>query len=371
MITLITGQPGAGKTALAVSMLLEEQGGRPIFISGIPELKIDHQPVPPVDEWTQEVPTPEDPSFTRPVFTFPPNSIIVIDEAQNIYRPRAATSRVPPYVAAFETHRHTGVDFWLLTQSPGLVDTNVRKLVGRHIHIRPTPLGRYLHEWTECGDPESKTSRQVSATRRYKPPKKVFGLYKSATLHLKHSTRMPIAFYAIFAFILIGAFLGYRMFERYNDVTNSSLPGSSSLPGPPGSPSTPSPGGPSGSPSQRLTPQQYVQAHQPRIPQMVHTAPIYDEISKPARVPVPAACISTSVTCRCYTQDATPYLVDEALCRQVVKGGLFLAFEPEGQRKSAQQGLRAGDVSAANGPGSQATPLANAVLTTPYELPSH
>lgn len=366
MITLITGTPGAGKTALAVAMLLEEKGTRPLFISGIPELKIDHQQVPPVDEWTEEVPTPEDPNFKKPQFTFPPQSIIVVDEAQNIYRPRAVSSKVPPYVAAFETHRHTGVDFWLITQHPGLLDSNIRKLVGRHVHIRNTPLGRYLYEWPECGEPESKTSRQLSASRRYKLPKKVFGLYKSATVHLKHRARIPVAFYMLFACLAIAAFIGYRIYLRYQEVTQTNpFDPSRSVPTAPGSPAS---GGASPQVNPRLTPQQYVEALEPRLHQLAHTAPVYDEITRPTRVPVPAGCVSTPTRCQCYTQDATPYAVDESLCRQVVKGGLFLTFDPEGQRRATDHGsARARDVSSANGPGPQAIPVAQALVTTPYE----
>lgn len=374
MITLITGAPGNGKTALAVAMLLEERGARPLFVSGIQELKIEHQPTPPVDDWTKEVPTLEDPNFTEHVFTFPPHSIIVIDEAQKLYRPRASSSKVPPYVAAFETHRHTGVDFWLITQHPGLLDSNIKKLVGRHVHIRSTPLGRYLYEWPECGDPDTKTSRQLSASRRYKLPKKVFGLYKSATVHLKHRFRIPVAVYLLIVALVIAAILGYFMYKRYRDITDapSPLPGATGSPAAPGA-SSPNLGSPvpPGQGKPQLTPQQYVQSLEPRLHQLAHTAPVYDEITRPTRVPVPAGCVSTPTRCQCYTQDATPYAVDESLCRQVVKGGLFLAFEPEGQRKAAEQGgLRARDASAASGPGPQALPAAHALVTTPYELPS-
>lgn len=368
MITLITGTPGAGKTALAVAMLLEERGARPLFVSGIPELKIDHQPTPPVDDWTEEVPTPEDPNFKKPVFTFPPHSIIVIDEAQNIYRPRATSAKVPPHVAAFETHRHTGVDFWLITQHPGLLDGNIRKLVGRHVDIRNTLLGRYLYEWPECGDPGSKSSRQLSASRRYKPPKKVFGLYKSATVHLKQRFRLPLAFYVLFAVIAIGAFIGYRMYDRFKQVTSQASPfdPAKSAPGAPGAPGLPfaAPGTP------RLTPQQYVEGYQPRLQQLAHTAPVFDELTRPSRVPVPAGCVSTPTRCQCYTQDATPYPADESLCRQVVKGGMFFAFEPEGQRRAAEPGGRAGEASAASHTRPAAPHLASAAVTTPYELPS-
>lgn len=368
MITLITGTPGAGKTALAVSMLLEEQGGRPLFISGIPELKIEHQPVPPVDEWTVEVPTPEDPNFKKPVFTFPPQSIIVVDEAQNIYRPRSTSSKVPPYVAAFETHRHTGVDFWLITQHPGLIDSNIRKLVGRHVHIRQTILGRYLYEWPEIGDPDTKSSRDLSASRRYKPPKKVFGLYKSATTHLKQSFRIPMAVYIFGIGILVLLLLGYQIYNRIQEVKNASSPfGPASAPGAPGAPG--SPGAPA-VPVQhvKLSPAQYAETFTPRLAALTHTAPAYDDLTKVSRVPVPAGCLSTKTRCQCYTQDATPYNADESLCRQIVNGGIFLAFDPDPARSNAKpHGDRAGAASAASAP----APLAANVLpSTPYELPS-
>jgi len=339
MITLITGTPGAGKTALAVSMLMEEAGARPIFVSGIPELKIDHQQTPPVEEWTVETPTPEDPNYTRPTFTFPPNSIIVIDEAQNVYRPRAATSKVPPYVAAFETHRHTGVDFWLITQHPGLIDGNVRKLVGRHVHIRNTPLGRYLFEWPEAQDPESSSARQIAARRKYKLPKRAFDQYKSASLHVKHRFRIPGAVYLLGASVAFLGFAGYYMYGRYRDVVAPSpyaAPGQTPALAAPGQ--TPSPVVPGQHPGQQqgkpiLTPDEYVQLHKPRLAGLAHTAAVYDGVTAPKRVPVPAACLATSTRCRCFTQDATPYQIDDDMCRQLVAGGLFLPFDPEGQRE--------------------------------------
>lgn len=334
MITLITGTPGAGKTALAVSMLMEEAGGRPVFVSGIPELKIDHQQTPPVEEWTVETPTPEDPNYTRPTFTFPPNSIIVIDEAQNVYRPRAATSKVPPYVAAFETHRHTGVDFWLITQHPGLIDGNIRKLVGRHVHIRNTPLGRYLFEWPEAQDPESTTARQIAARRRYTLPKRAFGQYKSASLHVKSSYRIPGAVYLLGGSILFVGFAGYYIYGRYRDVVAPSpyaVQGQSPLPGQFPPPVAPGLNGQQNGKS-ILTADEYVQLQNPRLAGLAHTAPVYDGVTTPKRVPVPAACLSTATRCRCYTQDATPYQIDDAMCRQLVKGGIFLPFDPEGQR---------------------------------------
>jgi len=133
-VVIVTGQPGSGKTALTVDMIANDPQfkGRPLFVMGIPDLKVPHITCPPVDEWTEYRTSPEDPSLDLAYFTFPENALVVIDEAQRVYRPRPTGTRVPPEVAAFETHRHLGVDFILLTQHPGLIDSNIRKLVGRH-----------------------------------------------------------------------------------------------------------------------------------------------------------------------------------------------------------------------------------------------
>lgn len=204
MIVLITGLPGSGKTAYAVDMLAHDPqfAGRPKFVMGVPGLKIEHEACPPVEQWVEFRVSPEDDSLQLPYFTFPENAVVFIDEAQRVYRPRPAGAAVPPHVAAFETHRHTGVDFILITQQAGLLDSNIRRLIGRHVHIRPTPMGRYKYEWMELGDPESQSSRQLAASSRYKLPKRAFDLYKSAETHTKLRTPIPW-YYWLFAVALL------------------------------------------------------------------------------------------------------------------------------------------------------------------------
>ena len=77
-ITVITGVPGTGKTASAVEMMTQLDGKRPIFSMGIRDLKVPHQMVPPVAEWTELRPLPEDPSISMPFFTFPPDRKSVV-----------------------------------------------------------------------------------------------------------------------------------------------------------------------------------------------------------------------------------------------------------------------------------------------------
>jgi len=122
MITIITGVPGMGKTAMLVHMLLKNEkehfNARPVFAMGINSLLLDHVPAPPVDEWTEKRVSPEDPNLFLDYYNFPPNSILVIDEAQRVFRSRSSGTKPPPHVTALETHRHTGLDIILLTQKP-------------------------------------------------------------------------------------------------------------------------------------------------------------------------------------------------------------------------------------------------------------
>jgi len=221
MITLITGVPGMGKTSLVVSMMLEEleKGDRPFFVMGIPDLKLDYSPCPPVSEWVEQRPSVEDPNVIEDHFTFPPNSIIIIDECQKVYRPRASGSKVPPHVAAFETHRHRGLDFWLMTQKPTLLDSNVRDLVGRHIHIKEGKFfGRDIYEWREYQDVKNKANFSEAARRPFKPPQKAFSFYKSSELHTKQP---PRKIHQAFYFLAIAlAFIVYQGFGVYENFTS-------------------------------------------------------------------------------------------------------------------------------------------------------
>ncbi len=78
------------------------------------------------------------------------------------------------------------------------------------------------------------------------------------------------------------------------------------------------------------TAQELVEAHRPRIDGLMHTAAVYDTLTTPKRVPVPAACISmASKGCKCYTQDGTTYNTTPQICAQVVANGIFLHFTPD------------------------------------------
>ncbi|MDA1813338.1 hypothetical protein PDK10_27310, partial [Bacillus cereus] len=72
MLTLITGNPGTGKSAALVSMLEELGKDRQLYVNGIPELLIPHIELTEPEKWHE---------------TVPDGSVIIIDEVQRIWRP--------------------------------------------------------------------------------------------------------------------------------------------------------------------------------------------------------------------------------------------------------------------------------------------
>lgn len=324
MITVITGIPGMGKTSLCLDMMLKERGQRPLFVMGIPDLKVDHFPTPPVEEWTELRQDKDDPSLMLPYFTFPERSVVIIDEAQRVYRPRAAGSKVPPHVAAFETHRHTGVDFWLLTQDAALIDSNIRRLVGRHIHIMPTIMGRRLYEWPTIKDPESKTDRDLAAQRAYKPPRHVFKLYKSAEAHTKQPFRVPKPYYILGGCLIAASYLGVGAWNAIGGKITASektVPASAQ-----GGAQPRTVAGQAPLPIKRTySDDDFV----PRNFNRPESAPVYDEIREVKQMPMIAGCIASRSKCVCYDQQGSRVpLVGDEYCRQVSEHPEFNPYLP-------------------------------------------
>lgn len=308
-VIVFTGQPGSGKTAAVVDMLAHDEQfkGRPLFVTGIPDLAIDHSPCPPVSEWTEQRVSPDDESIQLSYFTFPENAVVVIDEAQRIYRPRPVGSKVPPEVAAFETHRHTGVDFILITQHAGLIDSNIRKLVGRHVHIRVTPFGRYRYEWTELGDPESSSSREVAAKEKYSLPKRAFVLYKSSQRHTKIKVKMPWYVY-LFGACLVGTIaLSVYAYKRVSAKVEPGNPEAKVTQS--GSPSKATE--PNSSPA---TAEDILALETPLLKGRADTAPMYAELRQPKQLPMVVGCIKTPTRCECQNQQGTDAGLDRLQC---------------------------------------------------------
>jgi zona occludens toxin len=320
VITLITGGPGLGKTALAVSMLLHQYQGRPVF-SNIRGLTLDHSPLPKLEDWTFEERNAQGTSEFR--FAFPPGSVIVIDECQQFFRPRASSSRVPPYVSAFETHRHQGIDFILITQGSRLVDANLRALVkgGLHIFLRTSYLGRYRYEKSEVIDEESKASYSLATRRKYVVPKEAFPYYKSAELHTKPpKARMPFAVLIIVGSVVVGGALAYKVRGTMTAALEKDKP---APPSGPAAATTAQPVTPPSATGGGVVPEKILEATTPRDLDNPLSAPLYAAVVPPVVAPEIQGCIASKRSCTCYSQQQTPVWVPPAQCRERAAGRYF------------------------------------------------
>lgn len=320
MITLITGTPGAGKTAYAMMMLrdlLEREPRKRVFVVGVPDLQLPHELAPPPEEWVVAA-RDEATGVAFERWAFPDGSLIIIDECQTVYRPRASSSRVPPHVAALERHRHQGLDFWLITQNPNLIDSNVRNLVGKHVHLRSTWAGRRLLEWPEATNPGSRSERTAAVSRNYKLPKSVFSLYKSATIHVKQSRRLPVMVYVMAGAVLL---FGLGAWYLYRSIAPRVLPAlhtSSGLDSVVSDSSSSRSVSSSGASSHVVRVSDFV----PRLASFPETAPLYDSDRKVHQIPHVVGCVATADRCSCFTQQGTDAFLSVDQCRA------FLASRP-------------------------------------------
>lgn len=336
MLTLITGTPGAGKTAYAVSELaaLVAKSPRPVVVMGIPELVVPHQVAPEVEQWTRRVAVAEDGSLAEAEFTFPEGALVVIDEAQKVFRPRATGSKVPDHVAAFEKHRHRGLDFWLITQHPNLLDSNVRRLVGKHIHLRGHWAGRELLEWPEATDPDSRSERSAAVRQRYTLPKNAFSLYKSASLHIKQKRRVPKVLYVVVVMLAVVGVLGWRAYDRIAGA----IRGETVIAGAPAASGVAASGGQVGGPgSAAVGAALGLDAFTPRLRGRPESAPLYDGVRQVVAMPAVAGCAATKRRCTCVTEQGSDVGFSDAECRSWLDSPPFSPFRavyPELPRSS-------------------------------------
>ena len=328
-ITLVTGLPGHGKTLRVLSVLqpLAKSENRPVFHAsgkpvegsfGIPGLAIEgwqeHDPL----QW----------------FDLPPNSYMVIDECQRVFPIRARSSVVPKHVEQLETHRHDGIDLWLVTQHPMLIDTNVRKLVDRHFHVVRKFGTKFatVYEFPSGvqDSPEKNKQKNGVVRHEWRYPKNVFAWYKSAEVHTVKA-RLPAKVWMFLAFCLAVPLLiwlvYWRLYIHHGQAANTVAPGQAASA--PGGGEYPSPGRPGRAVPPRLadalTAQEYLAVFRPRLPGLAFTAPAYDHLTKPVEAPYPSVCMfghnadGEVMPCRCWSQRGFRLEVPDGVCRQLAR----------------------------------------------------
>ncbi|MCO6526274.1 MULTISPECIES: zonular occludens toxin family protein [Snodgrassella] len=334
MITLITGVPGAGKTLYMMSLLLnsKELKGRPLYIdgiSGIDESRIDYQQVPDgesMQTWYKWAPV---------------GAVLVIDEAQRVFRTRPSGSKVPEFVAELETHRHSGIDFFILTQHPRLIDANLRALVGNHKHISKTQLGvRRIIEWQRTANPEAKSDIKDGLVSIYTLDKAAMGVYKSSEEHTKISVGRSRWFYvfpfALFILIIslfyavsyIRGYIQPKPKENVEQKHENKQPDLVTQL--------------SGSAAKQVAPQSIANESKgydldyfkPVAEGEPWTAKAYDQQRVIQTMPYPVGCVENGNRCTCYTEQATPIKMSRDICLDFVKNGIYNPYKRYNESES-------------------------------------
>jgi zona occludens toxin len=377
MITLITGAPGSGKTLFCVDKIIRpligttvdgtDNDGNPstfhrTVFTNINGLLLDHVLID--GAWLENLATNRE-----------PGCVVVFDEVQRVWPNRPVGSKKPPAVEYLETHRHDGIDVVLLTQNPQLLDPAVRKLIGRHLHMRRVGAfgAAIVYEWDACSD----TLRFKNAFTKtpYRFSRAASKLYTSARVHTKQKRRLPFAVWMALFGVIAAAVMWPSLFGRLFAAKPVAVPASSSVMAL-GSPASPA-SAPASSASLGLSRlamadmarsvsmsvDEYLATLVPRSEGLPHTAPRYDQLTQPTRVPYPAACIqSESSGCQCWSQDATVMDLSESTCLQIIERGLFLDFVPDREAQSRQL--------AQNAPITPQTVAWSAQDARPYQRPA-
>lgn len=353
MIYFTTGANGAGKTLLTLKDVRDQQlkENRPVYYHGF-----EMDPAKAAEFGWQEF----DP---RKWQDLPDGSICVMDECQNDFPLRRSGSDVPDYINAIaQFRRKRGFDFWLIAPHPSLVDVFVRRLIDKpswHRHLKRA-FGADVVSVLQFSSPDLKCEEPGAGARgevTMRPyPKEVYTWYRSASLHTG-KRKIPFRFWVVVACVVLFPICVYFGVQGVRAIgkPKDAAPGAV-VAGPMAAASSPRSLAPPAQEKKPMTRAEYAAQYQPRIEGVLHTAPVYDELAKPSRVPVPTACVDMkSKGCKCYTQDATPYPISQEICLSIVAGGIFIGFDPGQRPGQALQGSQtapqaAPAVVAASGP---------------------
>ena len=247
MITIKSGVPGSGKTQSMVADLMamvadmKKTGNyRPIYTNitrldpaVIPHFKLADMP--PKDVPFVRVP---DVLYTTDWMGCPPESIVVIDEAQdNGYENLSTQKAVPLHVSNFAVHRKNyALDIWLITQHPKLLHVAARRQCGKHQHYE-RKFGfqsTFCTEWHVCE--ENLGSRKTATLSRFAFQKKYFAAYTSAAAHTKQKFKFPLWMWLPVMIIPLGVYAAPSAYSALSGaMTGKGISSATAVPASPAS----------------------------------------------------------------------------------------------------------------------------------------
>ncbi len=352
-----TGQPGHGKTVLALKFALDMKAKadklheenpakhplRQLYVcnvrdfnagkAGAIELHPDQ-----LKRWH------ELPEFD--------GAIILVDEAyeHGMFPKRAPGSLVPEHVKQVAKHRHRGIDFVMICQSPARQqDDFLHDLIEEHYHVRRQYGLPFVRIKRFDRFERNPVKAQPLTNTRTGYPKDVFKLYTS-TKYDTSEKRVPWFFYAIalvlLVVVLLVLYVSKRMDDRFGGSASDEVNTSAGLSPGNGAPAT-VPGLMPGLTTQHQTLLEYEQAHQPRNDLKPWTAPVFDD--RQVKSDPELFCMSSGQgqgadgdlalpTCSCVTEQGTPYRIAIEQCHYVARWGApYNPYTDRSARKTQEQ----------------------------------
>lgn len=176
MITIITGKPGVGKTALNTyfcwltyqnerEKLLKQARDKIEFLNESRETPLQAPTAPPIFtnyevKFLVGYQKYYEPYYVNPYYLglaneklktqfIPPFSRLFISEAQRYYNSRKS-STLPDWVSRwYEMHRHYGVEVYMDVQRGKLIDLNIRELCKKFIEVQAMELDTAGGSWIQ------------------------------------------------------------------------------------------------------------------------------------------------------------------------------------------------------------------------------
>lgn len=371
---MLTGVPGAGKTALLIEMLMDEiRKGRKIFTQGVPELLLKTHSCPDPQTWHQGTWLKIDrydpelakklglsrqwiprgcpiechniswcegkmhrykerkrvsdelqddlPECNRDMVKFNDNdygALVIFDESHAYFPQRPSGKQPPPHVEALSVHRHQGLDIMFISQRPNFLDSYVRDLVTQHIHLGFNLFAflghRIKYVWSEYQSTVSRTTKMQAQSSKYRPNPLVFPLYQSATVHTKLDHAMPniLKFFilALAILVCIAVFAVYRVQNRIETLKNPTPVVVAPSVSAPSAPLDSGGGGERSAPPDSVAGGAFLSASVPRSP--------YPRVD---------SCVANDSACRCFLNGSrVPMELDT--CRAIISGGWISSDKP-------------------------------------------
>jgi len=325
-ITLITGNPGAGKTLRALHLLhgLQPTGKR-LYIHGVTDYTgaaevITDEQLNTWHDWAED-------------------AVILVDECHKSI-PQRTKDKPPVWIEAFAETRHKAV-FWLLvTQEPMSLDAFVRRRVGQHEHLEPrTQKQSLIFSWQKSANITDYHERQNATKTLWKLDNAQFQHYKSATIHERRNAPIPYLklsiIIGVIVLIIYGIFSAYTAFSSFDGKPTQIIPSiqSQEIINPPLSNSNLSlnPNPELNKLNEKIN---YIEARVPRVESQPWTAPIFDEVIPD--LPETYSCLMTAnkTRCACYTAQGVSVQLDKNTCIYLAQNG---SHDPYKQQRQANK----------------------------------